>query len=72
VGLDHKVLDHKTYGAAVVKAWNGLAASVEADGKLRDVQPIGAAPHGFDPNNAEPFATGAFLLAASEVYGLGR
>lgn len=71
-GLNHKVLDQKTYGAAVVKAWNGLAASVEADGKLRDVQPIGAAPHGFDPNNAEPFATGAFLLAASEVYGLAR
>ena len=69
-GLNHKLLDAKAYGPAVVKGWNSLAASVNQDGKLENVQPIGAAPDGFDPANSEPFAIGAFLLAASEVYAL--
>ncbi len=37
---------------------------------LEHVQPIGAAPHGFDPRHTEPFAIGAFLLSGSEVYRL--
>ncbi|MEO7495089.1 MAG: BNR-4 repeat-containing protein [Massilia sp.] len=69
-GVNTKLLDAKTYGPAVVKGWNSLTASVTPQGKLENVQPIGAAPHGFDPTNSEPFATGAFLLAASEVYKL--
>jgi rhamnogalacturonyl hydrolase YesR len=71
-GLNHKVLDEKTYKPAVIKGWNSLTASVTSEGKLENVQPIGAAPHGFDPHNSEVFATGAFLMAASEVYGLAK
>ena len=71
-GINHKVLDEKTYKPAVIKGWNSLTASVTSEGKLENVQPIGAAPHGFDPSNSEPFATGAFLMAASEVYGLAK
>ena len=66
------MLDDKTYRPAVIKGWNALCTSVNLDGKLENVQPIGAAPHGFDPANSEPFATGAFLLAASEVYVLAK
>lgn len=71
-GLNHKVLDEKTYKPAVIKGWNSLTTSVTSEGKLENVQPIGAAPHGFDPGNSEPFATGAFLMAASEAYGLAK
>lgn len=71
-GINHKVLDEKTYKPAVIKGWNSLTASVTNEGKLENVQPIGAAPHGFDPHNSEVFATGAFLMAASEVYGLAK
>lgn len=66
-GIRHGFLDEETALPAVVRGWNALTASVTAEGELRNVQPIGAAPHGFDPGNSEPFATGAFLLAASEV-----
>jgi len=49
---------------------NALALCVTPEGKLEHVQPVGAAPHGFDPHNTEPFAVGAFLLAGSEVHRL--
>lgn len=71
-GINHKMLDEKTYKPAVIEGWNSLTTSVTSEGKLENVQPIGAAPHGFDSNNSEPFATGAFLMAASEVYGLAK
>jgi rhamnogalacturonyl hydrolase YesR len=71
-GLNKKLLDDKAYRPAITKAWNSLATSVTAEGKLENVQPIGAAPQGFDPHHSEPFGTGAFLLAASEVYVLAK
>ncbi len=71
-GINHGLLDKQRYFPAVVKGWNALVNCVTDDGKLEHVQPIGAAPHGFDPANTEPFAVGAFLLAASEVAELGQ
>ncbi len=52
---------------AALRGWHALCESVTASGKLREVQPIGAAPYGFDPENSEPFASGAFLMAASAL-----
>ncbi|MFP5393864.1 MAG: glycoside hydrolase family 105 protein, partial [Gammaproteobacteria bacterium] len=71
-GVNHQLLDARRFGPAVIRAWNSLNASVTPEGKLQDVQPIGAAPHGFAPTNYEPFATGAFLMAASEVIGMAK
>lgn len=69
-GINHGRLDPEVTLPAVIRGWNALAACVTEDGKLEHVQPIGAAPYGFDPHNSEPFATGAFLMAASEVVRL--
>jgi hypothetical protein len=41
---------------------------VREDGKLEHVQPIGAAPEGFDPTHTDAFGVGAFLLAGAEVH----
>lgn len=71
-GVNNQLLDEQTYLSAVIKGWNALADCVTPEGKLEHVQPIGAAPHGFNAKNSEPFATGAFLLAASEVYKLAK
>lgn len=71
-GVNNQLLDQNSYLPAIIKGWNALADCVTPAGKLAHVQPIGAAPHGFDPENSEPFATGAFLLAASEVYRLAE
>ncbi len=64
------LLDRSRIEPAIRKAWNALSTCVNADGKLEHVQPIGAAPDGFEPEHTEPFGVGAFLLAGSEVYRL--
>src|SRR5690606_11358190 len=66
-GVRQGLIDKQRYLPAVKKAWLALLASIDDQGKLRDVQPVGVAPHGFDPENAEPFAGGAFLLLAKEL-----
>lgn len=67
-GVNRGWLERAAVEPAVRRAWNALTACVTTEGKLEHVQPIGAAPHGFDPKNTEPFAVGAFLLAGSEVF----
>ena len=67
-GVNQGMLDARTYGAAVHKAWAALAANVNADGRLTHVQPIGAAPKSFDQQLTEVYGVGGFLLAGSEMY----
>jgi rhamnogalacturonyl hydrolase YesR len=69
-GVRTGLLDRARIEPAVRKAWNALSTCVNDEGKLEHVQPIGAAPEGFEPEHTEPFGVGAFLLAGSEVYRL--
>lgn len=69
-GVNRGLLDRKQVEPAVRRAWLALTACVNAEGKLEHVQPIGAAPEGFDPQHSEPFGVGAFLLAGSEIHRL--
>ena len=69
-GLNNGILDKKTYGPAVEKAWNALVSYVNEKGMLGYVQPIGAAPGKSWPDKSEVYGTGAFLSAGSEVYKL--
>ncbi|ACB74661.1 BNR-4 repeat-containing protein [Opitutus terrae] len=69
-GVNRGLLDRAEAEPAVRRAWNALTNCVTPEGKLEHVQPIGAAPEGFDPHHTNVFAVGAFLLAASEVYPL--
>jgi len=67
-GINHKILDKKTYWPAAAKAWKALLDAVHADGKLGNVQPIGGAPDKVDVNSTDTYGVGAFLLAGSELY----
>jgi hypothetical protein len=67
-GINQGLLDRAHYEPAVRRAWGALAASVQADGKLTHVQPIGRAPVGFPEDATEVYGVGAFLLAGSEVF----
>ena len=76
-GINHKIIDRKTYLPAVLKAWNALATEcVHADGKLGYVQGTGKEPKDGQPVNYtntpdfEDYGLGCFLLAGSEVYKL--
>jgi len=67
-GINHGLLDAKTYLPAVKKAWVELVSCVHPNGMLGNVQPIGADPRKVTDDQTEVYGVGAFLLAGSEVY----
>jgi len=71
-GINHGYLDAETYLPAVIKSWTGLLECVQDDGKLGNVQPIGADPRKVTADQTEIYGVGAFLLAGTEVYKIAK
>ena len=71
-GINHHILDRKTYLPVVAKGWQGLLQHVYDDGRLGCIQPIGAAPGAYMPTSSYVYGVGAFLLAGSEVMDLSK
>ena len=71
-GINNGYLKEKEYLPAARKGWNYLiSTALQPDGKVGYVQPIGekAIPgQVVDKNSTSNFGTGAFLLAACEMY----
>jgi rhamnogalacturonyl hydrolase YesR len=66
-GLNHGLLDAKTFVPVIQRGWAGLVAHIYMDGRLGCIQPVGAAPGAYTEGASYVFGTGAFLLAGSEV-----
>jgi unsaturated rhamnogalacturonyl hydrolase len=66
-GVDHHILDTHHYAPVIQRGWAGLLAHIYADGRLGDIQPVGAAPGAYAPSASYVFGVGAFLLAGSEL-----
>lgn len=66
-GVHHGVLDDGRYRPVVARAWRGLVGEIYADGRLGDIQPIGAAPGAYPPGASYVYGVGAFLMAAAET-----
>jgi len=78
-GINHKIIDKKTYLPVVLKAWNAMVKDcVHEDGKLGYVQGTGKEPKDGQPVNFnstpdfEDYGLGCFLLAGSEIYQLRK
>jgi rhamnogalacturonyl hydrolase YesR len=69
-GIRHGVLERAEYWPAVVKGWTALASSVSAEGRLGWVQPAGQEPGPSSASGTNDYATGALLLAGSEILAL--
>ena len=69
-GINNGFLDRQTYLPVVKKAWQGLTGAVHPDGKLGNVQAIGASPAKLTAEDNQEYGSGAFLLAGSEMYKL--
>jgi rhamnogalacturonyl hydrolase YesR len=69
-GIHHGVLDRATFLPIVQKAWAALGTAVSAQGRLGWVQAVGAQPGPSTMDSTNDYATGAFLLAGSEVLEL--
>ena len=66
-GMNHGLLDKARYWPAAKKAWVSLITSVQPDGMLGYVQPIGASPDKVNQDSNEVYGTGAFLLAGGQL-----
>lgn len=71
-GIRHGVLDDGRYRPVVASAWRGLVGQIYADGRLGNIQPIGAAPDHYPASASYVYGVGAFLLAAVEVAALDQ
>ena len=69
-GINNGYLPKEKYLPIVIKAWDALIHSVDPDGKLCWVQPIGGDPQKVTRQMTEIYGVGAFLLAGSEMVKL--
>lgn len=69
-GINSGLLNRTEYEPSVLKAWTVLVANVNKVGKLGYVQKVGESPDKVTLDDSEPYGSGAFLMAASEVYKL--
>lgn len=71
-GVNQGYLPADKYLPVIEKGWAALCSAVESDGKLGWVQPVGADPRKVTKEMTELYGTGAFLMAACEVYQLAK
>lgn len=68
-GLNHHLLD-ESYLPVVQKAWTALTSTVNQNGKVGWVQPIGADPKKVTREMTAVYGVGAFLMAGTEIMKL--
>lgn len=67
-GVNEGILDKKEYKDVIERGWIALCKYVKEDGKFIGVQPIGDTPKKYNSEYTLPYGSGAYLLAASEIY----
>ena len=71
-GINNGLLDRKTYGPVVTKAWDGMLTHIYADGRLGDIQQTGAEPTAFKASASYNYGVGGFLMAGSEILKMAK
>jgi rhamnogalacturonyl hydrolase YesR len=69
-GIRNGLLERGEYLPAAATAWQALVRNVSAEGKVRWGQQVSDSPKAVGEENTHEYVTGAFLLAASEIYAL--
>jgi unsaturated rhamnogalacturonyl hydrolase len=69
-GINNNLLSKNDYLLPTINAWRSIVSCVSQDGRLGWVQEPGDAPAAVDKDNYQDYGSGAFLLAASEMYPL--
>lgn len=71
-GINHGVLDRKTYLPHVLRGWSALTARIQPNGLLGHVQRTGDQPVPTVAEDTGLYGTGALLLAGTEIMHLGE
>ena len=71
-GINEGYLPKDKFLPIVVKGWQALIASVDTEGRVCWVQPVGQAPKRIEKKIPQVYVygTGGFLMAACEMYKL--
>ncbi|MEZ0393273.1 MAG: glycoside hydrolase family 88 protein [Pseudobdellovibrionaceae bacterium] len=70
-GINHGILDRATYLPVVKKGWEGLNWATGSNGKVGWCQGVARAPGPVAAGDERAYCAGTFLLAGSEMLGLG-
>lgn len=71
-GINQGYLSKEKFLPVVIKGWKALVASVDTEGKVCWVQPVGQAPKRIEKRMTQVYGTGGFLMTACEVYKLSK
>ena len=71
-GINQGYLPKDKFLPVVTKGWEALVASVDTEGKVCWVQPVGQAPKRIEKRMTQVYGTGGFLMAACEMYKLAE
>jgi unsaturated rhamnogalacturonyl hydrolase len=71
-GIEAGILDRKTYLPAVLNGWAALQRAIQPDGRLGWVQQVSDRPEAVKAEDTQFYGVGAYLLAGSAVYDLGK
>lgn len=71
-GINEGLLDKATYLPTLLKSWKAVLGTIDSEGKLGYVQPIGADPKKVTKDMTEVYGVGAFLMAGTELYKMAE
>ena len=69
-GINHGLLDRSVYGPVVVRGWSAMLSHHRADGLPGYVQAVGDQPVPAKPDGTQVYATGGYLMAATQLQKL--
>lgn len=71
-GVNAGLLDRKTFEPVIRRGYAALCESVDPNGRLMWVQPIGQDPRTVKASDTDAYGVGAFLMASVQVEKMGR
>jgi hypothetical protein len=66
------LLEPKTFEPVIRRGYAALCESVDPNGRLMWVQPIGQDPRTVKASDTDSYGVGAFLMASVQVEKMGR
>jgi unsaturated rhamnogalacturonyl hydrolase len=71
-GINNGVLSSEEYYPVIEKSWAALVSALSEEGKVQWGQMVSFSPHKILQEDTQEFVSGMFLLAASEMYRMGK
>jgi rhamnogalacturonyl hydrolase YesR len=71
-GINNGILPREEYLPIVQKSWAAIVSAVSEEGKVQWGQMVGSSPYKILQEDSHEYVSGTFLLAASEMYKMGK